>query len=118
MQTGSTRWGTRLFVVDDAAPVLVGCGGFKGAPRDGAVELGYAVAPPWRERGVASTAVRAMLAEAWADTEVQAVIAHTLAEPDASVRVLEKAGFARDGEIEDPDVGAAWRRRLARPVTP
>ena len=111
----ATRWGTRLFVCEDP-PTLVGWGGFKGAPQDGVVEIGYAVAPDWRERGVAGGAVAAMLREAWAANEVQAVIAHTLAEHNASVRVLEKAGFTKDGERRDVDVGALWRWRLQRPA--
>ena len=109
-----TRWGTRFFVCDDP-PTLVGWGGFKGPPHEGAVEIGYAVAPGWRGRGVASTAVRALLREAWADPGVQAVVAHTLAEPNASVRVLQNAGFAKDGERTDVSVGTVWRWRLARP---
>jgi len=111
----STRWGTRLFVAEDP-PTLVGWGGFKGPPQEGAVELGYAVAPGWRGRGVASAAVAAMLSEAWAAPDVHAVLAHTLAERNASVRVLEKAGFTREGERIDADVGAVWRWRLQRPV--
>jgi hypothetical protein len=43
------------------------------------------------------------------------VLAHTLAEPNASVRVLEKAGFARDGERTDVNLGTLWRWRQARP---
>lgn len=55
-----------------------------------------------------------MAREGFAAIEVQTVIAHTLAEPGPSVRVLEKAGFVRDGEVVDDDVGAAWRFRLDR----
>jgi RimJ/RimL family protein N-acetyltransferase len=55
-----------------------------------------------------------MLAEAFGDPSVDAVIAHTLAEPNASVRVLEKAGFARDGEVSE-DGERVWRHRLPRP---
>lgn len=109
----SQHWGARLFVAG-SGPTLVGWGGFRGAPHDGEVELGYAVAPAWRGRGVASAALRAMLREAWAAREVRAVLAHTLAERNASVAVLERAGFRRDGEIIDGDVGAIWRWRLAR----
>jgi RimJ/RimL family protein N-acetyltransferase len=112
----STRWGTRLFICEDGPPQLVGWGGFKGAPQDGAVEFGYAVAPGWRGRGVASAAVAAMLREAWAAPEVRAVVAHTLGERNASVRVLEKAGFTKDGERVDADVGALWCWRLERPA--
>lgn len=112
----STRWGPRLFIAGEP-PLLVGWGGFKGAPADGAVELGYAVAPAWRRRGAATGAVRAMVDEAWAEPAVDCVLAHTLAERNASVRVLEKAGFGFDGESLDGDVGAVWRWRLSRAVT-
>lgn len=92
----------------------MGWGGFKGPPRDGDVELGYEVAAAWRGRGIATAAVRELLREAFAASEVQAVLAHTLAEPGPSVRVLEKTGFLREGEVADDHVGRAWRLRLGR----
>ncbi len=107
----STRWGSRLFVAGDP-PAVVGWGGFKGPPRDGTVELGYAIAPPRQGRGLATAAVRALLAEAFAGPDVRAVIAHTLAEPGASPRVLEKAGFALVGEEPLDDGRVAWRFRI------
>lgn len=110
---GGVRWGTRFFVVDEP-PTLVGWGGFKGPPLDGAVELGYAVAPSWEGRGVASAAVRELLREAWAAPEVQAVLAHTLAGPRASVRVLEKTGFVHDDAVEHDELGTLWRFRRGR----
>ena len=88
----STRWGTRLFVVDEPR-TLVGLGGFKGPPRDGVIEIGYAVAPSWEGRGIATTATRELLREAFTSPGLRAVIAHTLPRPGASVRVLEKTGF-------------------------
>jgi [ribosomal protein S5]-alanine N-acetyltransferase len=106
-------WGTRLFVAGEPAE-LVGWGGFKGPPRDGVVELGYEIAESRRGRGLATAATRAMLAEAFADERVAAVIAHTLAEPNASNRVLEKAGFRYDGEARE-EGEAIWRFALARP---
>ena len=111
----SARWGTRLFVLDEPR-TLVGWGGFKGPPRQSVVELGYAVAPSWEGRGLATAAVRELVREAFAAPEVQSVLAHTLAEPGPSVRVLEKAGFVHDGEVRDEEVGKAWRFRLDRPT--
>lgn len=110
---GSIRWGTRFFVVDEPR-TIVGWGGFKGPPRDGAVELGYAVAPAWEGRGVATAAVRELLREAWAAPAVQAVLAHTLAGPRASVRVLEKTGFVHDAAVEHDELGTLWRFRRDR----
>jgi len=110
---GSVRWGTRFFVVGEPR-TLVGWGGFKGPPLDGTVELGYAVAPGWEGRGVASAAVRELLREAWAAPEVLAVLAHTLAGPGASVRVLEKTGFVHDDAAEHDELGTLWRFRRDR----
>jgi RimJ/RimL family protein N-acetyltransferase len=108
-----SAWGVRLFVATEP-PELVGWGGFKGPPRDGVVELGYEIAEARRGRGLATAAVREMLAEAFADEGVTTVIAHTLAERNASNRVLEKAGFEHDGEAEE-DGEPVWRFSLASP---
>jgi hypothetical protein len=54
-----------------------------------------------------------MLREAYAAPEVRAVIAHTLAERNASVRVLEKAGFGTDGVPESDGEATVWRLRHA-----
>jgi RimJ/RimL family protein N-acetyltransferase len=110
------RWGARFFVLDEPR-MLVGWGGFKGSPRDGVVELGYAVAPGWEGRGVATAAVRELLGEAWSEPDVRTVVAHTLAERGASARVLEKAGFVHEAEVPDDAVGRAWRFRIDRPLS-
>jgi RimJ/RimL family protein N-acetyltransferase len=115
---GAARWGPR-FIVVDTPRTHVGWGGFKGAPdAEGTVEIGYSVAPAWEGRGVATAAVAALLAEAWAAPGVRSVIAHTLAERNASGRVLEKSGFHRDGETLDGDVGLVWRYRRDRDAAP
>ena len=45
------------------------------------------------------------------------VIAHTLAERNASNRVLEKAGFHHEGEAQE-DGEVVWRYAMARPERP
>jgi ribosomal-protein-alanine N-acetyltransferase len=109
-----SAWGARLFLAGDP-PELIGWGGFKGPPRDGVVELGYEIAQDRRGRGLATEATREMLAEAFADEQVELVIAHTLAERNASTRVLQKAGFRYDGEAQE-DGAVVWRFALARPA--
>lgn len=113
VDSGGAEWGIRLFVRDNPSE-LVGWGGFKGAPKDGIVELGYEIADARRGRGFATAAVRAMVTEAFADKRVTAVIAHTLPERNASNRVLEKAGFQYDGRAQE-DGEAVWRYALTRP---
>jgi ribosomal-protein-alanine N-acetyltransferase len=113
MEPEAAEWGSRLFVTGDPRE-LVGWGGFKGAPDDGVVELGYEIAESRWNRGLATAAANAMLDEAFADPAVDAVIAHTLAERSASTRVLEKTGFEFDGETVE-DGTDVWRFRQARP---
>jgi RimJ/RimL family protein N-acetyltransferase len=109
-----SAWGPRFFVAGDPSE-LVGWGGFKGPPNDGVVEVGYEIAEARRDRGLATAATRAMVAEAFADERVTAVIAHTLPERNASNRVLEKAGFRFDGAAQEDDE-LVWRFSLTRPA--
>lgn len=113
---GTPAWGPRFFV--SAEPLeLVGWGGFKGAPADGVVEIGYEIAEGRRGRGLATAAAGAMVAEAFADEQVGRVIAHTLPERNASNRVLQNLGFRHDGQsLEDGEL--VWRYVLDRPLCP
>jgi ribosomal-protein-alanine N-acetyltransferase len=105
-------WGPRLFLCE-VPRELVGWGGFKGPPAGGVVELGYEIAEPRRGRGLATAAVEAMVAEAFADERVAAVVAHTLPERNASNRVLEKAGFRFETQATERGM-PVWRFRLTR----
>lgn len=107
-------WGTVLFVLREPR-TLVGMGGYKGPPSaEGAVEIGYAIAPGFRLRGLAGEAAGAMVERAWGDERVRAVEAHTLAEESASTRLLLRLGFLRVAEVTDADEGPLWQWRLLR----
>lgn len=94
----------------------LGQGGFKGLPdADGVVEIGYSVMEADQRRGYAPEAVNALLTWAFAHPDVSAVIAHTLPELVPSIRVLEKCGFAFDGESTEDDM-VVVRYRLERPA--
>ena len=109
-------WGS-LFFVEPQARVLVGLGGFKGPPSsDGVVEIGYAIAPAFQGRGLATDAVAQMVRRAFDDASVRAVDAHTLGHANPSTRVLEKSGFRKIGEANDPDEGLIWHWRRERPA--
>ena len=100
------------FFVDQASGTLVGSGGFKGAPLDGMVEIGYEIAPGWRGRGVATAAARALVDKARASGLVTIVAAETLPEVNASGAVLRKLGFVQVSESSYADVGSTWRWEL------
>lgn len=121
-------WGVLFFVLNEcvtddlgAAPLpsrrtMIGWGGYKGAPSDdGEVEIGYAIAPGFRGRDLATLAAQTMIARAYETPRVTAILAHTLMEKNASVRILEKLGFVFAGEVEEPGHGEVWRWRLVRP---
>ena len=105
------------FFVHPRRRALVGNGGFTGDPDDsGVVEIGYEIAPEHQNRGFATEAARAMIGYAFAHAEarVAAVVAHTLAETNASNAVLRKVGMSCVTEVDDPEVGKAWRWRISR----
>jgi len=111
------RWGSHFFLLREP-PTLVGWGGFKGPPVAGSVEIGYAVAPEYEGRGIATAAVALLLEKAAASGEVEVVTAHTLPEPSASATVLEHAGFEHDAELalEGEREVWEWRRPLSPPA--
>lgn len=76
---------------------LVGGGGFKGAPADGMVEIGYETRPGFRRQGFATEAVRAQIVWALEHADVNLVVAETAADNAASIAVLRKLGFALMG---------------------
>ena len=45
---------------------------------------------------------------------MSAVVAHTLAETNASNTVLRKVGMSFVGEIDNQEVGKVWRWRIIR----
>ncbi len=106
-------WGHRQ-VVERHTGLVVGGAGFAGPPgARGEVELGYGIVPSRQGRGYATEAVAAMLAVAWADPVVEAVVASTAGGNLASQRVLAKAGFRLVGGASGPD--GELRYRLPRP---
>jgi ribosomal-protein-alanine N-acetyltransferase len=107
-------WGGYFFL-DLNEDALIGNGGFHGPPADtGVVEIGYEVAPEFRNRGYAREAVRGLLDFAFADARVRCVVAHTLAETNPSSAVLVRAGFVHVAELANPEVGRVWRWELER----
>ena len=97
-------------VFDPRAGEIVATCGFKRMDSvDDVVEIAYGVAPGYQGRGYATELADGLVRFAFDDPAVHLVIAHTLAQPNASTRVLAKCGFERTAEIVDPDDGPVWR---------
>ena len=99
-------WVIRLRVIDqDEVGSLIGGVGFRSAPRDGRVEIGYGLVPSARCFGFATEAVEAMCqasellgVRVWAETESGNL---------ASERVLVRCGFTRTSRTDELSV---WSR--------
>ena len=97
----SLGWWTYLFVHAEDR-VLVGEGGYKGKPDESnEVEIGYAIVPEHRQWGLATEAARGLAGWAFSHPNVSAVLAETLPDGHASIRVLERLGMGLVGATDE-----------------
>ncbi|MDO9436728.1 GNAT family N-acetyltransferase [Hydrogenophaga sp.] len=110
----SDLWPAYFFVCPDER-ALVGNGGFAAPPDEaGEVEIGYEIAPPFRNKGYATVAAAVLIELAFSRVEVSAVAAHTMAFENASNSVLKKVGMTITAELPNADVGKVWKWRIRR----
>lgn len=98
------------YLAADAAGAVVGTCGFRTGPSaQGEIEIAYFTFPPYEGHGFATQMAAELIRIAFGSSSVCRVIAHTLAERNASTRVLEKVGMRLWGPVEDPEDGIVWR---------
>jgi ribosomal-protein-alanine N-acetyltransferase len=115
---GEARWGSFL-AMDSGSRLVVGTCSYKGPPdAGGAVEIAYFTFPAYQGRGYATAMAAHLTAQAATPPPARTVRAHTLPERNASVRILEKLGFAHLGQVVDPEDGPIWRWERAPGPTP
>ena len=104
-------WQFGFAIIHKVENVLIGTCGFPGPPdSDGVAEISYGIAPGYQGRGYATEAAKALIEFATKDPRVETIRAHTLAEANASTRVLQKCGLKKIGDAVDPENGlAVWR---------
>ncbi len=108
------NWWT-FFPIHKQDNKLIGSGGYKGKPStDGTVELGYEITPDYRNRGLATEMTKGLIENAFSDERVKSIIAHTLGIINPSTKILQKCGFEKVEEINDPDDGLIWKWELKR----
>lgn len=109
---GADPWRHGFLLKHREHGMAVGTAGFKGpADADGVVEIAYGVIPTFEGQGLASEAAAALVKFALATPGVKEIRAHTLPETNASTRVLKRAGFEFESEVDDPEDGRVWRWR-------
>jgi [ribosomal protein S5]-alanine N-acetyltransferase len=97
--THPAPWTGYLFL-SSRSRQLIGNGGFVAPPdAEGLVEIRYEIAPQFRNLGCATEAVT-MLRNIARTGGARTLIAHTLAEPNASNAVLRKIGMVCSGESQ------------------
>src|SRR5688500_1748759 len=69
------QWLTYLPVLKKTK-TLIGCCGYKGAPKKGMVEIGYEVAPDFRGWALGTEIARALIGKAFESPDVERVQAH------------------------------------------
>lgn len=95
--------------------ILIGIGGYQGKPtNNGTVEIGYEIALNYRNRGFATEFTNGLIDFALRDERVKSILAHTLGHINPSTRVLQKCGFEKIEEIEDPVDGLLWKWELKK----
>lgn len=100
-----------LVIVDTASGTPAGSLGlFYQEPETGQAMIGYSMLPAWRGRGYASRAVTLVALWAFAETAIGRLIAGTLPDNIGSQRVLQRAGFRREGYLRSRLPGAAGGR--------
>lgn len=93
-------WSTSFLIVRNEDDRIVGSCGFKTAPANGRVEVGYGVAEAARGQGAATKAVALLVAKAFS-AGAKSVLAEVVPENHASAKVVQKNGFILTGAQND-----------------
>jgi RimJ/RimL family protein N-acetyltransferase len=111
-------WSTTFLIVNSQDARIIGGCGFKTAPRNGRVELGYGIAPSEQGRGAATAAVRLLIQQAL-EAGATEVLAEVAPANRASTRVVQKLGFEEVGARTDDqnEYVIQWvKRSEAQPI--
>jgi RimJ/RimL family protein N-acetyltransferase len=109
-------WSLRAVVVREPERVMVGYANFHGPPgvndlgAPGAAETGYTIFAPYRGRGYATEVAQAMMDWAAGEHGVRHFISGVRPDNAASLRVNDKLGFTRTGDVVDGEIIFELRR--------
>ena len=98
------------YVAFSADGAAVGTCAFKGPPtEEKEVEIAYLTFPEYEKRGYGLAMAHSLFDIAANSGEADWVVAQTLSEESASVRICRRLSFTFEGEVLDPEDGLVWR---------
>jgi hypothetical protein len=100
-------WGALQIQLNETE-LVVGGVGFKSAPSDGIVEIGYGISEDFQNQGITTEAVALLIVVAKQHT-LKLLTAETEISNVASQRVLAKSGFAK---IKTTETNIEWQLEL------
>jgi ribosomal-protein-alanine N-acetyltransferase len=93
---------------------MVGCGGFKGKPRDGKVEIAYGTFKKYEGQKIGTEICRQLvLLSLQTDASIR-ITARTFLENNASTQILKHNGFECIGIVFDEEDGNVWEWELKK----
>ena len=87
---------------------IIGCGGFKGLPREGKVEIAYATFKKYEGQGIGTEICRQLVSLSLQTDPSIRITARTFLESNASTTILIRNGFECIGIVYDEEDGDVW----------
>ena len=93
---------------------IIGCGGYKGKPREGKIEIAYGTFKKYEGQGIATEICRQLVLLALQTDPSVRITARTFLESNASTQVLKRNGFECTGIVYDEEDGDVWEWELKK----
>lgn len=93
------------YFVANGANEIIGCGGYKGQPKEGKIEIAYGTFRQCQGQGVGTAICRQLVELALQTDPAVKITARTLQENNASISILKKNSFECLGIVYDEEDG-------------
>ena len=87
---------------------IVGCGGYKGKPTNGKIEIAYGTFKNYEGQGIGTEICRQLVLLAQQTDPSVKITARTFLENNASTQILKRNGFVCTGIVHDEEDGDVW----------
>ena len=94
---------------------IVGCGGYKGKPREGKIEIAYSTFRNYEGQGIGTEICRQLVLLSLKTDPSLKITARTFLENNASTTILKRNGFECVGIVNDEEDGDVWEWKFQKP---